>query len=270
MDISSPLHQDIFYPNSKDRIEEMLKDCKLDKHIDNFSAIFVPHASYSYILDLLKKGLSELNNQNILIIAPPHMPILQKDKSYNLFVPKSQGWQTPYGDILFNEEIINEFAKDEMKCNDYFEEESEFELLYPLIKKYSPNSKIVPICAEITNSKQSKDLATILNRIYSKFDNIMIIVSGNLNKYEQPKFALKEALEFRELLEKGEFLLQPFAKKRISSCACGILDSIRKTKELKDKQWKLTDFEAEGVLSKDIEEIKTTNKIVYHSLGFLK
>lgn len=270
--ISPSYHRDIFYPNNKEEIEFLLDQNSVKSQITNPSALLLPHASYSFIAPLLQEGLINLDKsyETILIISPSHQEILEKDKPFNIFTTSYESIETPYGELEFNQELIKDFASEKMIRNSYFEEEPAFELLYPIIKKYLPSSKVVPMCVSINSSKQSKDLSSILNKIYTNHPNILIIVSGNLNAYKKADFAYKEACNFKELVESGEYLTQHKAKREISSCCCGIIDSLKKTKILKEKNWELIRFESEGKISSEIEEIITKSKIVYHALGILK
>lgn len=273
--IAQSYHSDIFYPSDKDEIDRMLEEIEVIKApIDssNIKGILVPHAGYSYILPLLKTAFTAINNtfDNIIIISSPHQELLLKDKPYNIFCPTYDGCQTPYGDIQFNTDLISSFAKDEMRRDSYFEEEAGFEIYYPLIKKYFPNTPVVPICTSISSSKQSKDFATILNKIYSLSSNNLIIVSANMNAIQKDIVAYKDALSFKEILERGDYLLSPESRKLVSSCGSGIFDGLKKSKPLKDARWELYLFELEGEISTTINKINSKSKLVYHGLGILK
>ncbi|MBK5200600.1 MAG: AmmeMemoRadiSam system protein B [Spirochaetaceae bacterium] len=273
--IAKPYHSDIFYPSDKNEIERMLQEIIIDDtiFIDSSSkGILVPHAGYAFILPLLKKAFESIKESydNIIIIGSPHQEILLKDKPYNIFCPSYEGCETPYGDIKFNTDLINSFAKKEMKKNSYFEEEAEFELLYPLIKRYMPNTPVVPICTYITNSKESKDFATILNKIYSLNSNNLLIISANMNSLKKDNFAYEDAVSFKTVLESSNYLLSPESRKLVSSCGSGIFDGIKKTKAFKNTNWELFLFEKESKISKTIDKINSKSKIVYHGLGVLK
>lgn len=273
--IGKPYHSDIFYPSDKNEIEKMLQEIEIDDTIfidSTIKGLLVPHAGYTFILPLLKKAFESITESydNIIIIGAPHQEILLKDKPFNIFCPSYNGCETPYGDIKFNTTLINSFAKEEMKKNSYFEEEAGFELLYPLIKRYFPNTDVVPICTYISNSKESKDFATILNKIYSLSSNNLLIITANMNSLKKDCFAHEDALSFKKILESGEYLLSPESRKLVSSCGSGIFDGIKKTKILKNKSWKLFLFEREGEISKTITKINSKSKIVYHGLGVLK
>lgn len=272
LNISKQYHNDIFYPSSSDEIDRMIADLELDDKKIDVSGFLLPHAGYTFILPLLVKAFNMVEKpfNNIIIIGSPHKETLEKDAPYNVFTPSFEGMDTPYGPILFNTEIINSFAKEEMKRDSYFEEEPEFELLYPLIKKYFPTTKVVPICCTIKNSKQSKDLASIVNKIYSKDDNNLIIVTSNMNAIKKANVAYKDATNFMNTIEKGEYLLKPESRKLVSACGSGIIDAIKKTKVLRDKKWNMITFERDGVISSTIDTINSKSKIVYHGLGILK
>lgn len=273
--ITKAYHSDIFYPSDKNEIEKMLEEIEID-NIDiidsQIKGLLLPHAGYTFILPILKAAFESINKnyENIILISSPHQEVLLKDKPFNIFCPSYDGCQTPYGDIAFNTELINSFAKDDMKRDSYFEEEAGFEILYPLIKRYLPNSKVVPICSYITNSKESKDFSSILNKINALSENNLIIVTANMNSLKNDNFAYKDAISFKEILEKGDYLLSPESRKLVSSCGSGLFDSIKKTKLYKNNCWELVLFERDGEISDSINKINSKSKIVYHGLGVLK
>ena len=272
LNISKPYHDDIFYPSSRDEIDRMIANIEVNINKIDVSGFLLPHAGYNYILPLLVEAFSmvESSFNNIIIVGSTHKEILDKDAPYNLFTPSYDGMETPYGPILYNTDIINSFAKEGMKRDSYFEEEPEFELLYPLIKKYFPTTRVVPICCSIKNSKQSKDLATILNKIYSLDDNTLIIVTSNMNSLKKANIAYKDAINFLQTMDRGDYLLKPESQKLVTACGSGILDALKKSKILKDKKWKLITFERDGVISSKIDIANSKSKIVYHGLGILK
>lgn len=272
LNISKQYHNDIFYPSSSDEIDKMIADVELNINKTDVSGLLLPHAGYTYVLPLLVKAFSMLKKSfnNIIIVGSPHLEILDKDTPYNVFTPSFDGMNTPYGPILFNTDIINSFAKEGMKKDSYFEEEPEFELFYPLIKKYFPNTKVVPICCSIKNSKQSKDFATILNKIYSLDTDTLIIVTSNMNSLKKANIAYKDATNFMNAIELDDYLLKPESRKLVTACGSGILDAVKKTKVLKEKKWNLTTFERDGVISSTIDIMNSKSKIVYHGLGILK
>jgi AmmeMemoRadiSam system protein B len=272
LNISKQYHNDIFYPSSSEEIDRMIEGIDYDYDKIKVSGLLLPHAGYTYILPLLIKAFNLVENSfnNIIIIGAPHMEILESDHPYNVFTPSFDGINTPYGPLLFNTDIINSFSKSGMKKDSYFEEEPEFEIMYPLVKKYFPDSKVIPICCSINNSKQSKDLATILNKIYSQDENTLIIVTSNMNSLKKAKFAYNDATNFKLALEKGDYLLKPELRKLVTACGSGIIDALKKNKVLKDKKWELTTFERDGVISSTIDLINSKSKIVYHGLGLLK
>ncbi|MGH4036693.1 MAG: AmmeMemoRadiSam system protein B [Sphaerochaeta sp.] len=269
--ISIQYHNDIFYPSDKDEIEADISKIETNEEKFDVKGLLLPHAGYDYILPLLVRAFSsiEKNFDNIIIIGSPHQDILSKDSPYNIFLPSFDGCMTPYGPISFNTHI-KEIAHEGMLKDSYFEEESEFELLYPIIKKFFSETPVIPICTEIFNSKKSKDLATFLNKIYSIEKNSLVIVTANMNSPKKGKVAYDDAMNFKQAIENGSYLLSPEYRKIVTSCGSGIFDAIKKTKVLKDKKWKILMVEREGEISQSI--IKTTSKshIVYHGLGILQ
>lgn len=271
--IEKTIHQDIFYPSNQEKIYELINEneIKYKSEIKSDKKVFLlPHASYEFILPLLINTFTSINDSfdKIVIIAPSHLNKIYTDLDVNLFTPEYDAIETPLGLIDFDKEIIDKYFKDEMKCNTYFEEESSFEQLYLLIRHYFSEKKVIPICAIVENSNQSKNFSSLLNNIID--EKTLLLVSANACAYQKPDSAYKKTNNFIKALNSGERLLQLQKKNIIDSCACGIIDSIAKTKIYKNLCWDINLVEIEKEISKEVIEFDSTNKCVYHVSASIK
>jgi len=271
--IDNTTHHDIFYPSSKDRIIEMIVDCekKYKAHEKTNSKVFiVPHASYQFILPLLVNTFTSIKDDfdKILILAPSHLKLINENSSINLFTTSYDAINTPLGTLDFDKESIKDIFHDEMINDTYFEEESSFEQLYILIQHYFLNKKVIPICSVIENSIQSKNFSTILNKIID--DKTLIFISSNASSYQNNTISFKKAKTLIEELQTSPKLLQLQKKNIIDCCACGIIDSIAKTKLYKDRPYNINLVEIEGNVDSKISLLETRDKCVYHISATIK
>lgn len=271
--IDNTTHHDIFYPSSKDRIIEIIVECekKYKAHEKTNSKVFiVPHASYQFILPLLVNTFTSIKDDfdKILILAPSHLKLINENSPINLFTTSYDAINTPLGTLDFDKESIKDIFHDEMINDTYFEEESSFEQLYILIQHYFKDKKVIPICSVIENSIQSKNFSTILNKIID--DKTLIFISSNASSYQNNTISFKKAKTLIEELQTSPKLLQLQKKNIIDCCACGIIDSIAKTKLYKDRAYNINLIEIEGKVDSTIPMIEIRDKCVYHISATLK
>ncbi len=266
-------HHDIFYPSDKNEISKMIIECEKKykaKDKTDSKVFIVPHASYQFILGLLVNIFTSVKDDfdKILIVAPSHLKQIDVNSNINLFAPTYEAIKTPLGLLQFNKDVIDSHFKENMNNDTYFEEESSFEQLYILVQHYFENKKVIPICAVIENSKQSKDFSSILNTIID--EKTLIFISANACSYQKSNLAYKKTSEFINALTTNTKLLQLQKKNIIDSCGCGIIDSIIKTKLYKDRGWNIELTEIENNISKNLVQLNTTNKCVYHITASIK
>ena len=138
-----------FYPNNKDEIlkyiEDLNKDIKTFKQIENIRAIIVPHAGYIYSGNIANQAYFHLKDKNpkrVIVIGPSHHVYL-KGASVALY----DDFETPIGNLTidkkFSEDLINtyDFLDFNIECE--FEHSTETQM--PFIKYYFKNTSIVEI-----------------------------------------------------------------------------------------------------------------------------
>lgn len=261
------IHHDIFYPSSKKTLISLIESCEEEysaKEKSDSKVFLLPHASYEFILPLLINTFTSIKDDfdKVLVIAPSHLKLIDKASPYNIFTTPYKAIDTPLGKVEFDTAFIDDHFKEEMKNVTYFEEESSFEQLYLLIRHYFKGKKVVPICAVIENSKQSRDFSTLLNNMID--EKTLVLISANACSYQKSHSAFKRTKDFISALNNGERLSQLQRKNIIDSCGCGIIDSINKTKMYKNRAWDINLIEVEKRVSDELVNNTLTKKCVYH------
>lgn len=271
--IEKTIHHDIFYSSDKNKLIKLINETEEKykaKTKGNEKVFILPHASYEFILPLLVNTFTHINNNfdRILLIAPSHLKTLEQNSNKNIFIPEYNAIETPLGLLNFDTDFINEMFNEEMKNSTFFEEEPSFEQLYIAVQHYFKSKKIVPICAIIENSNQSKNFSSFLNKILD--DRTLVLISANASSYQKNDISYKKAKALISSLESGEKLLQLQKKNIIDCCASGIIDTIVKTKLYKNRKWEIQLIEVEQEISTHLIENTKSNKCVYHISAIIK
>ncbi len=172
-----------FYPSNKIELQDLIDSYKIKtpKYLSN--AVIVPHAGYKYSGKLTASGLQHLKDaENIFIFAPAHY-----ERVFGCVTCDYDSFETPLGDIDVNKEISKEIAEfcDCSKNNAAFENEHSIEVLLPFIKKYFPNTKIIPV---LYGCENFKNLAQTIEKFYNRG---VFIISSDLSHFYPQKEAVK-------------------------------------------------------------------------------
>lgn len=115
----------------------------------------------------------------VVVISPNHNA-LGKDE----VLTSDYDWQTPYGTLLHNADLVQSLAVSKLASIDEkpFETEHGINALVAFIKRALPNAKIVPlIIKDGTSIEKSKQLARVLNSILP--DSSLVIASLDFSHY---------------------------------------------------------------------------------------
>lgn len=177
-----------FYPNNKDEIlkyiEDLNKDIKTFKQIENIRAIIVPHAGYIYsgnIANLAYFHSKDKNPKRVIVIGPSHHVYL-KGASVALY----DDFETPIGNLTidkkFSEDLINtyDFLDFNIECE--FEHSTETQM--PFIKYYFKNTSIVEI---IYGDLDSEKLSKLIDNLLEDEDNLIVISTDLSHFYDEIK-----------------------------------------------------------------------------------
>lgn len=172
-----------FYPSDKNELNKFLENYKINpKYFSN--AVIVPHAGYKYSGKLTVEGIQHLNREcrNVFIFAPAHY-----ERIFGCVTCNYKSFETPFGEIEVNQELSEEIKTfcNCSKNNSAFEKEHSIEVLLPIIKKYLPDAKIVPI---LYGCENFKNLSETIEKFYDKG---AFIISSDLSHFYPEKEASK-------------------------------------------------------------------------------
>lgn len=170
-----------FYPANKNELETLIESYKISEPKYYSRAVIVPHAGYKFSGQLAAKGIQLLKKEvkNIFIFAPAHY-----ERIFGCSVCDYDKFETPLGDIEVNKELTKEIKK-LCECNIgnfVFEREHSIEVLLPLIKKYLPETKIIPV---LYGCENFKNLEETIEHFYEDEKNAFIISSDLSHFYPE-------------------------------------------------------------------------------------
>lgn len=142
-------------------------------------------------------GLQKQNIKTVVLIGPNHF----EAGADNILLSKAQ-WQTPYGNLLPDEKLINALVKEgAWGINDQvFAGEHSISGLVPFVKKSLPQAKIVPIILKYrTNQQEIKDLSLAIEK-YSH-DNTLVLASVDFSHYQSALVADFHDAKSRNVIE---------------------------------------------------------------------
>lgn len=134
----------------------------------------VPHHLLpSFIIADFFKNLAEQNPDTIILIGPNHYELGNRPVLSSL-----GGWDTPFGVVEPNKEIIDEFyTKNHVDFNDkVLDEEHSMGGIMPFIKHYLPNAKVVPII--LSGNLKMNEIENLANTLASKVNKKTVIVAS--------------------------------------------------------------------------------------------
>lgn len=197
MELRSTYVAGYFYPETKEKIEELLNKIEKRENISyeysekNIIGAVVPHAGYIYsapeAIHFFKIiGRKEEKFDTVVIINPSHTGL-----GHEISLSGSKYWDSPYGEIEIDQEFQKYLGLSE--DNTAHAKEHSGEIMLPLLKySLKDNFKIVPICLRVQNYKNAKELA---EKIYKAKElsgkKILVIASSDFSHYVQADFGRK-------------------------------------------------------------------------------
>jgi AmmeMemoRadiSam system protein B len=183
-----------FYPQDQEKLEasviENLAICTKEDAL----AIIVPHAGYIYSGKVAGSVYSRVEiPNNIILIGPNHT---------GLGAPASimcEGtWETPLGNMEINEDLANRLLDASINLTEddaAHTKEHALEVQLPFIYLLNPMAKIVPITVMHTNYDECSEIGTAIAEVLMEYtDEVLIIVSSDMNHFESEKITQKRAL----------------------------------------------------------------------------
>lgn len=231
-----------FYPEKKSELKNLLQFCFIQSSFgpqqstknnnNNKSKVYgliVPHGAYKFSGAISAHAFLKIITQNIdtfILIGPDHRGIGKR-----ISIMSEGLWQTPFGDVLINDEITKELKKNnniilEDKLVHQFEHS--LEVLIPFLQYSRINSfTIVPILMKDQDIKTSIILGNLLAKsMLGK--NAIIIASCDLTHYEINSNAYKKDGKLIKSIENLdiELFYQTIMDEHISICGYGAIASL--------------------------------------------
>lgn len=173
-----------FYPENKEILQKLIEKLISEspkEYNTTTRALIVPHAAYMYSGKVAANAFQYLdkNVKNIFIFAPAHY------SSYEgIALTTYDYFETPFGNIEVNKEIIKEIS--ELENTEFvdaaYEQEHAIEVELPFIKTLTQEAKIIPILYENTSYK---NITQIIDQYWDNKDNAFVISTDLSHFYSQ-------------------------------------------------------------------------------------
>lgn len=140
------------------------------------------HLLAAPIIQAFFDGIEE-NFDTIILITPNHY-----NAGYDNIQVSYARWETPYGELNPNVEILDNISKDTAGHNEnVFENEHAVYGTVAFIKKKFPSAKLVPITVKSTTTKEECDQLTEILRSLS--EDVLVLVSADFSHYQTSNMA---------------------------------------------------------------------------------
>lgn len=230
--------------------------------------VMLPHAGYVFCGKVIGETLAGVNlPERLIILCPNHTGYGQP-----LGVWPEGAWLTPLGEVEVDKEIAEEliaagggvFSPD---LASHIGEHS-IEVLLPFLQEKLKNPRIVPAAVGTRNPAILKAAGNALAQALKKRDDVGVIVSSDMNHYENHKITLaKDELALDKALKNDpDGLLRVTEANNISMCGAGPLAiALYAARELGYAGVEMTDHTTSGPVSGDFD-----HTVGYAGLRLLK
>lgn len=270
-----------FYPSDKVSAESFIVDNldKIDITKENIKGIIVPHAGWDFSGKNVLKTINSIENikqvETFIIFGAVHTVYVDEPVLFD-----SGSWETPFGDIKIDEDMINNYSLRDYTNVDpkkHFDEHS-IEVQIPFIKYLNRNIKIIPISIPPIDIEKYEDLINIMKKI-CKNENVLFMTSTDLTHYGRrfgyaPKGTGEKALnwvkeekdkKFIDLIKNKKYKnIVQYSKKNNSACGAGGVALI--TSVLEDYSVKLIDYTTSA---DEYPAAGTSSFVTYAGLAFI-
>ncbi|MGE4268380.1 MAG: AmmeMemoRadiSam system protein B [Deferribacterales bacterium] len=194
-----------FYPADKDGLTEFFKENTFTLPKKNALMVIVPHAGYVYSGATAFKTLSSVNiPEHVVIMGPNH-----SGAGAVLSVYPEGEWETPFGDAIIDEGIVNTLCLSGIFERDTqaHRREHSVEVIVPMLKFLRPDVKITCITVKNMHKNTLKSAAEVLfSSVRDK--NALIVVSSDMNHFENAQITeQKDSIAIDALLKSDENML---------------------------------------------------------------
>ncbi|MCF6147619.1 MAG: AmmeMemoRadiSam system protein B [Candidatus Kuenenia sp.] len=257
--IRQPAVAGSFYSSDKNRLRYeidtlIIKDCEKQSAL----GVVSPHAGYMYSGSVAGSLYSYITiPDTVVILSPNHTGY---GKPYSIW--PGGFWNTPFGDIAVNEEVVNELVAschliERDKEAHLYEHAAEVQL--PFIQYFKPDTKIVVMTISSRNIKELKTVGKCMSLVLQKLcPDALVVASSDMTHHEPQESAnRKDRIAIDEILALNEDgLYNKVHEFRISMC--GIYPAVIMlvcSKERGAKETKLIRYATSGDVTDDYDQV---------------
>jgi MEMO1 family protein len=196
-----------FYPGSRKELQVFFdsveKEGKALPLPGEPVGLLLPHAGYFYSGSLAALGYRSLSAdvETVIVAGPSHFVPF---KGVSLFAGESV--VTPWGDLAVDQEacqFLMDFDSHVAEIPSAFAREHSVEVHFPMIQKYLPKAKVVPVIMGQGTLQSVKPLAEGLATLWKK-KKFLLVASSDLSHYPAYSTALEADHQFLEALLTGD------------------------------------------------------------------
>ena len=196
-----------FYPGDRKKLLDVLDSFIMEKKVSlpegEPIAMVLPHAGYSYSGAVAALGYRSLapSVETVVVVGPSHFVPF---KGVSLFGGESV--VTPLGELPVDQEACEFLMKQDGHIADIpsaFAREHSVEVHFPMIYRFWPGAKVVPIVMGQGREQAVKPLSQALLALWKK-KKFLLIASSDLSHYPVYDIARKADHEFLERLLTGD------------------------------------------------------------------
>jgi hypothetical protein len=259
--IRQPAVAGLFYPASKNRLEDEIKTLLSisdpGKTYNNIFGIVVPHAGYIYSGRTASYGFNLLKNKvigTVIIISPSHREYFPGVSVYD-----GDAYETPLGVVEVDKEITEKLTGDSrviFKGIEGHRQEHAVEVQIPFLQVVLKDFKIVPVVMGDQGDLFVDELAEKLSLAVD--DKTIIIASSDLSHYYSANDAgkLDSVVEKRIVDFDFESLQKDFQSRNCEACGGGTIVSLMKAaSKLNFKKSEVLHRSNSGDMSGDYREV---------------
>lgn len=204
-----------FYPADAESVKKFITQHEQKPVREDAAAVLVPHAGYIYSGATAVRTLSQINIPDKVILAGPN----HTGAGPAVSVYPEGSWETPFGDVPMDSEMIEKLCADPLFCRDTsaHREEHSLEVIMPLLKYFNPDVKAVCITTKFLGPDEIKSAAS---HISACADGHLFVISSDFNHFEDSDTTEEKDAAVLEKLMAADFtgLYTTAAQRRVSMC----------------------------------------------------
>jgi AmmeMemoRadiSam system protein B len=275
MQIRTPAVAGMFYPDEKNKLTQLIKDCfshpfgpgeNLEIKQSKIFGVICPHAGYVYSGPIACNSIKSISTESpelFIIVGPNHWGI-----GRSVATMKDCKWETPLGGVEVDSEAAQEISKlSQFIESDFFSHtrEHSLEVQIPILQQTFANFKILPISLINQSKEIAHDVGLAMAKIAMK-KNTMIIGSSDFTHYEPNDFAHEQDMALIEpILEMDvEKFYDVLRKRKVTACGYGaIASTMIACKELGATKGELLRYATSGDIMGDTSSVVGYGSIIF-------